>query len=120
MGRSSGSGSCANLNSLSPVLRGEGRGEGQCASEHQLRSRALLVVRASLAPLPNPLPGVPGRGNKCAAKRWLKRCPSYSLSPVVRGEGRGEGRAICQTRERALASSFAKRSSSAPETCERN
>ena len=61
------------FNSLSPVLRGEGRGEGLGARGGQLRPICRSATDASpsvsrrgtlLAPLPSPLPGVPGRGSK--------------------------------------------------------
>src|SRR5687767_2691016 len=60
-------------NSLAPVLRGEGRGEGSGANaECAIGSPPLFDQSASsidpsaipCAPLPNPLPGVPGRGSK--------------------------------------------------------
>src|SRR5438874_873153 len=56
--------------SLFPVLRGEGRGEGRATRGvitrgHVQRLPCTTAIRlhAHLAPLPRPLPGVPGRGS---------------------------------------------------------
>src|SRR5215211_1367228 len=64
--------------SLAPVRRGEGRGEGRATFHFSPRSIRNLAranrstdvrLHAHLAPLPCPLPAVPGRGSKGLARR---------------------------------------------------
>src|SRR6185436_19907718 len=63
------------LISLSPVLGGEGRGEGRTT-----RERPQPEIRKHMAPLPRPLPGLPGRGSK---DELLLRLPLFAYPDRV-------------------------------------
>src|SRR5688572_11681084 len=59
--------------SLSPVLRGEGSGVGSLRSE--------IANFKCGSPLPNPLPGVPGRGSRRTASRCTGIAAPVRLKP---------------------------------------